>query len=73
MPTTDDIKIKQMNERLDRFGSALGSNHLSGHSVTSERGKMAMESLLASTMEPDFNADQAKEDMIRALGLKQGA
>lgn len=59
-------------KNLDSLQRSLGSNALSGVTVTSERGKDVLANLLAQATAPDFDADSAKEHAIKSLGLKMG-
>ncbi|HCG1348644.1 TPA: hypothetical protein NJG92_003428 [Pseudomonas aeruginosa] len=63
---------KQAMNNLENLQRSLGSNALSGVSVTSERGQEVLANLIAEATAPDLDADVARVQALKSLGLSLG-
>ncbi|MCW4649216.1 hypothetical protein [Pseudomonas aeruginosa] len=63
---------QQAMNNLENLQRSLGSNALSGVSVTSERGQEVLANLIAEATAPDFDADVARVQALKSLGLSLG-
>lgn len=63
----NEKNLEAMNKRLARMQRAVGSNELSGRSVSSEEGRLIISQTLSSVLADDFNVSEAREQLLSRI------
>ncbi|MBF6615577.1 MAG: hypothetical protein ITG07_02515 [Candidimonas sp.] len=65
----DGELIEQANQNVRRLHASLGSNALSGNTISSDSGKLALSALLAESLDGDFRPEVARETIKKVMKL----